>query len=128
MKTMMAVAAFAPAIGSAEAGTGPKTGTLVVYRQWSPGGMAARFVFNINHGPDVRVNNGAYRRFALPPGDYIVSHDHLFGAGQDLQRVNLEAGKTVYFQYVSAWSLIFEVADDQEQAARTVSKMKEQVN
>jgi len=37
--------------------------------------------------------------------------------------VHVEPGQTVYFQYMIALSLIFEEADNQEQAARTVSKL-----
>ena len=35
----------------------------------------------------------------------------------DEQMVHVEPGQTVYFQYTIALSLIFEVADNQEQAA-----------
>jgi hypothetical protein len=48
----------------------------------------------------------------------------MFLLGSDPQTVHVKAGETVYFQYVGAASLIFEVADDQAQAARTVSKMR----
>jgi hypothetical protein len=48
----------------------------------------------------------------------------MFLFGSDPQTVHVKAGDTVYFQYVGAMSLVFEVADDQNQAARTVSKTR----
>jgi hypothetical protein len=107
----------------------PAIGTVIVYRQASYSGcLISKFPFEIDHGPTLGVRGGRYLRFELPAGDHVISHDHtppLWAMGQDPQTVHVEAGKTVYFQYVGSFTIIFEVADDQAQAARTVSKMKE---
>jgi hypothetical protein len=42
---------------------------------------------------------------------------------EDPQRVNVRPGQTVYFEYTMSWGLIFEEADDQEEAANTASKL-----
>ena len=104
------------------------TGTVIVYRQWGYAGAVARFQFNIDHGPSYFVRNGNFVRVTWPPGDHIISHDHTFLTPQDPQRVHVEAGKKVYFQYTTQPMLfaIFEIADDQVQAAETVSGMQEQ--
>jgi hypothetical protein len=62
--------------------------------------------------------------FDVAPGDHVLDHNHMFLFGSDPQTVHVKAGETVYFQYVEAMSLVFEVADNQAQAARTVSKMR----
>ncbi len=102
-------------------------GSIVVYRQWSLVGLNAAYQFNINHGAKMFVRNGTFNRIDLPAGDYVVSHDHLFMTPEDPQPVHVQAGKTVYFQYTNAnpFFILFEVADDQEQAARRVATMKE---
>jgi hypothetical protein len=100
-------------------------GTIIVYRQWSLGAAAQpNWKFNVDNGPDLIVRNGTYLRVDVPPGDHILGHKHMFLWGSDPQRVHIGTGETVYFQYVQAMSLIFEVADNQAQAARTVSKMR----
>ncbi len=100
-------------------------GTIIVYRQWSLGAAAyPNWKFNVDHGPDLIVRNGTYLRVDVPPGDHVLDHNHMFLFGSDPQTVHVMAGNTVYFQYVEAASLVFEVADDQAQAARTVSKMR----
>ena len=48
----------------------------------------------------------------------------MFLLGSDPQTVHVKAGETVYFQYVGAMVILFEVAADQAQADRTVSKMR----
>jgi hypothetical protein len=129
MMILVAAAIFGLAAGAQANAKPAATGTVIVYRQWSFTGSAiSKFPFNINHGPDLGVRNGRYLRFELPPGDYTFSHDHtpvLWFMRQDPQAVHVEAGKTVYFQYVGVYAIIFEIADDQAQAARTVTKMKE---
>jgi hypothetical protein len=67
----------------------------------------------VDHGSTVKLTNGRYRKLVLPIGKHVISHDRVFGLGQDPQEVNVEAGKTIYLQYVMSWALIFEVADDQ---------------
>jgi len=85
--------------------------------------VQSKFPFNVDHGPNLGVRNGQYMKLTLPAGDHVISHDHcptLWLMGQDPQTVRVEIGKTVYFQYVSAMSIIFEVADDQARAAHSV--------
>jgi hypothetical protein len=104
---------------------GPKLGTIIVYRPWSIIGCAiTNWEFNLNHGPDLMVRNGTYYRLNVLPGDSIISHDDVPFIDEDEQTVHVEPGQTVYFEYTIALSLIFEVADNQEQAARTVSKLQ----
>jgi hypothetical protein len=121
--TMLATLTLA---GWAQAG---ETGSIVIYRQAGMIQPFSSFPFNINHGPRMKVSNGRYVRLNLVPGDYTISHDHwgLIPGPEDPQRVHVDAGKTVYFQYTAAnpFFLLFEVADDQEKAAKTVATMKE---
>lgn len=103
----------------------PNLGTIIVYRQWSFSGAGRpSWKFNVDNGPDLIIRNGTYLRLDVAPGEHVLDHKHMFLLGSDPQTVHVKAGETVYFQYVGAASLIFEVADDQAQAARTVSKMR----
>src|ERR1700722_18522698 len=105
--------------------TGPKLGSIIVYRPWSILGSAiTNWRFNLNHGPDLIVRNGTYYRLTVLAGDSIISHDNMPFIEEDPQRVHVEPGQTVYFQYMSSWGLIFEEADDQERAARTASQLE----
>ncbi len=97
-------------------------GTIIVYRAWSI--ICSAMEFNLNHGPNLTVRNGTYYRLTVLPGDSIISHDDVPFIDEDEQTVHVEPGQTVYFQYMIALSLIFEEADDQERAARTVSKLQ----
>ena len=112
--------------GQTKAGPGPEArpdlGTIIVYRPWSI--ICSAMEFNLNHGPDLTVRNGTYYRLTVLPGDSILSHDDVPLIDEDEQIVHVEPGQTVYFQYMIALSLIFEEADNQEQAARTVSKLR----
>jgi hypothetical protein len=54
----------------------------------------------------------------------MIANDNVPFLEEDEQTVHVEPGQTVYFQYMVAASLIFEVADNQEKAARTVSKLQ----
>ena len=102
----------------------PNIGTIIVYRQWSFSGAGRpSWKFSVDNGPDLIIRNGTYLRLDVAPGEHVLDHKHMFLLGSDPQTVHVKAGETVYFQYVGAASLIFEVADDQAQAARTVSKM-----
>jgi hypothetical protein len=118
--TVLAIAAAGPTKAGPEAPT--DLGTIIVYRPWSFIGSAMKF--NLNHGPDLTVRNGTYYRLTVLPGDSIISHDDVPFIDEDEQRVHVEPGQTVYFQYMIAFSFIFEVADNQEKAARTVSKLQ----
>jgi hypothetical protein len=104
--------------------TGPAVGTIIVYRARSGLGFAiTNWRFNLNHGPDLIVRNGSYYRLTVLAGDSIISHDNMPFLEEDPQRVNVRPGQTVYFQYTMGFGLIFEVADDQESAAITASKL-----
>jgi hypothetical protein len=110
---------------SAQNKSKPNLGTIIVYRQWSLGAAARpNWKFNVDNGPDLIVRNGTYLRVDVAPGDHVLDHNHMFLFGSDPQTVHVKAGETIYFQYVEAMSLVFEVADNQAQAARTVSKMR----
>ncbi len=132
MRTKNVYLTIATALAIASAGqtnAGPETrtnlGTIIVYRPWSIIGCdITNWEFNLNHGPDLAVRNGTYYRLTVLPGDSIISHDNVPFIEEDEQTVHVEPGQTVYFQYMFALSLIFEVADNQEQAARTVSKLQ----
>jgi hypothetical protein len=110
--------------GQSKAGPEARTdlGTIIVYRPWSF--IGSEMKFNLNHGPDLTVRNGTYYRLTVLPGDSIISHDDVPFIDEDEQTVHVEPGQTVYFQYMIAFSFIFEVADNQEKAARTVSKLQ----
>jgi hypothetical protein len=103
----------------------PNLGAIIVYRQWSFSGAGRpNWRFKIDNGPDLIIRNGTYLRLDVAPGDHVLDHKHMLLLSSDPQTVYVKAGETVYFQYVDAASLIFEVADDQARAARTVSKMR----
>ena len=118
--TVLAIASAGQTKAGPEGGTG--LGTIIVYRPWSIIGSAMEF--NLNHGPDLTVRNGTYYRLTVLPGDSIISHDNVPCIDEDEQTVHVEPGQTVYFQYMFALGLIFEVADNQEKAAITVSKLE----
>jgi len=120
--TLLAIASAGPTKAGPE--TESNLGTIIVYRPWSIIGCGiTNWEFNVNDGPDRLLRNGTYYRLTVLPGDYIISHDVVF-LDDDPQIVHVESGQTVYFEYTLAMSLIFEVADDQERAARTVSKLQ----
>jgi hypothetical protein len=113
--------------GQTKAGpsTGSNLGTIIVYRPWSIIGHGIKdWEFNLNHGPNLMVRNGSYYRLTVLPGNSVISHDDVPFIDDDEQTVHVEPGETVYFEYTAILSLIFEVADDQEQAARTVSRLR----
>jgi hypothetical protein len=97
----------------------PNLGTIVVYRQWSFIGWGRpNWRFNVDNGPDLTVRNGTYLRVDVAPGDHVLDHSHMALFGSDPQTVHIKAGETVYFQYVRAPALVFEVADDQSKPRR----------
>jgi hypothetical protein len=129
MKIKNALLAIATVLAIASPGqtkAGPEEltglGTIIVYRPWSFIGSAMKF--NLNHGPYLTVRNGTYYRLTVLPGDSVLSHDDMPFIDDDEQIVHVEPGQTVYFQYMIALSFIFEVADNQERAARTVSRLQ----
>jgi len=132
--SVFAIAFAEPTKGGPDAGSmigyrdqtrmGPAVGTIIVYRPRSGLGAAiTNWRFNLNHGPDLIVRNGTYYRLTVLAGDSIISLDNMPFLEEDPQRVNVQPGQTVYFQYMMSWGLIFEEADDQESAARTVSTL-----
>ena len=95
-----------------------------MYRPWSIVNCAIKnWEFNVNDGPDLTVRNGTYYRLTVLPGDYTITHGNIPFIDDDPQIVHVEPGQTVYFEYTVILALIFEVADNQERAARTVSKL-----
>jgi hypothetical protein len=120
--TVLTIASAGQTMAGPEAG--PNLGTIIVYRPWTPNGsLFDNLEFNLNHGPDLMVRNGTYYRLTVLPGDSIISHDDIL-IDNDPQTVHVEPGQTVYFEYAIELTLIFEVADNQERAARTVSKLQ----
>jgi hypothetical protein len=130
IKDALLTIAAALALGSvSQTKAGPETGsnlgTIIVYRPWSIiGHCITNWEFNLNYGPDLMLRNGTYYRLTVLPGDSIISHEDIPLLDDDPQTVHVEPGQTVYFEYTAILSLIFEVADDQEKAARTVSKLQ----
>jgi hypothetical protein len=117
--------AMASGTWQAQAGpdAGSRLGTIIVYRPWSL--ISSGMEFNLNHGPDLLVRNGTYYRLNVLPGENTISHDDMpFPIDEDEQTVHVEAGQTVYFECAIGLTLIFEEADDQERAARTVSRLQ----
>jgi hypothetical protein len=103
----------------------PNRGTIIVYRPWSITGWPIETLgFNLNHGPELLIRNGTYYQFTVLPGDSIISHDDTLILDYDPQTVHVEPGQTVYFEYAIVLTVIFEVAENQEQAARTVSGLR----
>jgi hypothetical protein len=124
---MIATVLAITSAGEAKAGpdTGRNLGTIIVYRPWSLIGCNIKdWEFNLNYGPNLMVRNGTYYRLTVLPGDSIISHEDIPCVDDNPQTVHVEAGQTVYFEYTAVLSLIFEVADNQERAARTVSKLE----
>ena len=115
------------AAGQTKAGPseGPNLGTIIVYRPWSVTSWPIENLgFNLNHGPELLIQNGTYYQFTVLPGNTIISHDDALFLDPDAQTVHVEPGQTVYFEYAIKWTVIFEVAENQEKAARTVSRLQ----
>jgi hypothetical protein len=121
--SVLAIASAVPTKAGPEAVS--ERGTIIVYRPWSIIGYGIKnWEFNLNCGPDLCVRNGTYYRLSVPPGDSVISHESIPFVDDDPQTVHVEPGQTVYFEYTVLLSLIFEVADNQERAARTVSRLE----
>jgi hypothetical protein len=56
--------------------------------------------------------------------EFKIPIEHAGSHYEDEQTVHVEAGQTVYFECIIGLTLIFEEADDQERAARTVSRLQ----
>ena len=105
-------------------------GTLVVYRPGSFAGIGRTYSFSIDNGPRHKLKNGRYMQFELAAGDHILRHpfDITLNFGPDIQKIHINPGRTVYFQYTSyPWmGTVFEVSEDQAEAKQTASGLKPQ--
>jgi hypothetical protein len=67
-------------------------------------------------------------QFELPAGDHILRHpfDITPNFGADSQKVHINPGQTVYFQYIihPMMGTVFEVSEDQAEAKQTASNPK----
>ena len=108
----------------------PPIGTLVVYRPGSLAGIARTYSFSIDNGPRHKLKNGRYMQFELAAGDHTLRHpfDITLNFGADTQKVHINPGRTVYFQYtIYPWmGTVFEVSEDQTEAKQTASGLKPQ--
>jgi hypothetical protein len=122
MKTMMAVAAFVLATGAQAANTNATTGKLVVYRAGGVGMAKEPFFFD---GQPHNLGFNRYREFEVSAGQHTMARLGTWTPGMDIEAVNVPAGGTIYFQYITLpFNLIFEVADDQARAARSAGKCR----
>jgi hypothetical protein len=96
-KMIMTAAVAVMLVTGAQAKASGQTGKIIVYRWASAQGIFARFEFNVNHGPAHFLRSGQKETIELPAGDYTISHDSTFAAGQDAQVAHVEAGKTGSF-------------------------------
>jgi hypothetical protein len=125
---LITVAAGLLAASSVQAGQPTKqTGEIIVYRPFSMTGAAVGFPFGVDNGPTIKVRNGYYYRLTVTPGQHVIKHRFLFNHG-DPQKVQVEAGQTVYFLYTAhlAMGNIFEVAEDQAEASHRCTQLKAQ--
>jgi hypothetical protein len=106
------------------------TGTLIVYRPGSLAGFGRTYSFSIDNGSRHKLKNDRYMQFELAAGDHILSHpfDITLNYGPDTQKVHINPGQTVYFQYtIYPWmGTVFEVSEDQVEARQTASGLKQQ--
>jgi hypothetical protein len=105
----------------------PATGTVIVYNKTlGPLPMP----FKVNGGPRINVPGGRYYRLQLPAGEHVLSGPVpvllSLGPLNDDVRVKVKAGETIYFSNyaVPFMGPVFEVAEDQADAARKVSRLK----
>ena len=105
-------------------------GTLIVYRPGSLAEIGRTYSFSIDNGPRHKLKNGRYMQFELAAGDHILRHpfDITLNFGPDTQKVHINPGRTIYFQYtIYPWmGTVFEVSEDQAEAKQTASGLKRQ--
>ena len=105
-------------------------GTLIVYRPGSMATIGRTYSFSIDDGPRHKLKNGRFMQFELAAGDHILRHpfDITLNFGPDTQRVHINPGRTVYFQYtIYPWmGTVFELSEDQAEAKQTASGLKRQ--
>jgi hypothetical protein len=108
----------------------PPTGILIVYRPGSLVGFGRTYSFSIDSGPRHKLKNDRYRQFELAAGDHILRHpfDITLNYGPDTQKVHINPGQTIYFQYtIFPWmGTVFEVSEDQTEAQQTAGGLKRQ--
>jgi hypothetical protein len=106
------------------------TGTLIVYRPGSLAGLGRTYSFSIDNGPRHKLKIDRYMQVELAAGDHILRHpfDITLNYGPDTQKVHINPGQTVYFQYtIYPWmGTVFEVSEDQVEARQTASGLKRQ--
>ena len=107
-----------------------RTGTLIVYRPGSFATIGRSYSFSIDGGPRHKLKNGRYMQFELAAGDHILRHpfDITLNFGPDIQKLHINPGQTVYFQYtLYPWmGTVFEVSENQAEARQTASGLKRQ--
>jgi hypothetical protein len=125
MKTKSVFLTIAAVLAFVSTGqTNNNTGTIIVYSPCSLIGAGINnWRFNLNHGSDLIVRNGTYCRLTVLAGNNIISHDNMTLREEDPHTVHVYPGQTVYFKYNDNIFLTFQVADDQEEAPRTVSRL-----
>lgn len=105
-------------------------GTLIVYRPGSLAGIGRTYSFSIDNGPRHKLKNGRYMQFELGAGDHVLRHpfDITLNFGPDTQKIHINAGQTLYFQYtIYPWmGTVFEASEDQVEARQTASGLKPQ--
>lgn len=104
-----------------------ETGTIIVYRYHAPViSDFGKMKFSIDGGNFIHLKNGHYYRLVVSAGDHVLTRN---GMGtKDPQRVHVEANETIFFSYyiVPFMGVIFEKAEDQEEAKMQVSELKSQ--
>jgi hypothetical protein len=93
-------------------------------------GTGRTYSFSIDNASRQKLKNGRYMQFELAVGDHILRHrfDITLNFGPDTQKVLINPGQTVYFQYtIYPWmGTVFEVSEDQVEAKQTASGLKRQ--
>jgi len=118
--TVLALLGLAAAVNAQPA---KQTGNIIVYNHAS---SFAHFGFEVDGGRTMKLMGNDYFRLTVTPGDHVITHAHIFLLGSDAPRVHVEAGQTVYFCFYSVpmMGIIFEVAEDQAEAAQSVKGLK----
>jgi len=92
--------------------------------------LGRTYSFSIDNGPRHKLKIDRYMQVELAAGDHILRHpfDITLNYGPDTQKVHINPGQTVYFQYtIYPWmGTVFEVSEDQVEARQTASGLKRQ--
>jgi hypothetical protein len=134
---LIAIFGLAMSLGALAGPPSPKAsakrstiGTLIVYRPGSFAGIGRTYSFSIDNGPRHKLKNGRYMQFQLAAGEHILRHpfDITLNFGPDTQKIRIDPGQTLYFQYtIYPWmGTVFEVSEDQVEARQTASGLKPQ--